>query len=347
MGRLGSRWAILLLVAAVAIPAATVLAQDAATTYKPAPATVCWSCHQQVTGSSGPLKNFVNILPPPEAGAAPNEPFQYVVQLQNGWSAQLRYLEPTLDLTNAPSISFAADVPPVTATLTGAIPVDFSKPNDVQKDQKTEFVPIGETELHITVKPGDPSPAGPVLTLKIYGEGQDPSNGTPAYENTSTGRGQSVGFDAMNRSEVGVVGYGNLTLVVETRLLPTAPGDLNFSVPQQNFPYSIDVSAKASATEDRISSIGLRQPVERGGATSARFGLVATKQPADGEYVTLNVKGYAHYDHKAKVNPCCDNFTQDLGSNLKVQGGGRILILAPADATAIVAPAFQNGATMT
>jgi hypothetical protein len=348
MGLLSSRWAAVLLAAAIAIPAA-VWAQEEPEPYKPIQQVQCWSCHSTTAYKDyPPLKNFFTILPPASASGIPGEPFTYVIQVQNAWGADLRFVRPTLDLTEAPAIAFVSDVPPVSEQLLGVIPVNPQALQSPQRDTKAYEMPVGLTRLKVTLTPEDQGATGPDLKLRITGPSgmtREVNQGQRASP-PQTGAGVPETFILDTREQFAAFGYGNWTFVAETQVVPSDPAQLpGGSVPAQQYRYTLKIEASADAIEDRMLAIPIGgDPVKPGGSRAFTYNLVALQEPEAEQTIRLWVDSWVHYSHdESPPNPNDENVTREFSPPIKVEQG---VTLTADTTTAVVIPGVQNGATM-
>lgn len=348
-GRLGL-WVLVLL---VAVPAATVFAQKGGEEGPiPERDTQCWPCH--VTWSP-PLKTFYNILPPAEAGAEVGQPFDVVIQLQSAWTPPkakpflITYNEPALDLTNAPSLGFFSDVPPLHEEERGSLSPDPSGPTTPVRQAFTWPLPQGATRLTVTLTPDTPSQqTGPDLVLNVY-PGSSAPTGNPTRVDAA-GRGGTEVFELLGADAFLGSGYGNWTFEAEWTPVVADPTDPSFvgapSATAQTFLLTID-----SAVEDTGERIQ-RQPngddIPEGGSALLRFRLVANTQPAPGETVGLTVNATVYYEHDKGSSPVdYANATKPLPEPIPVTTDGpRVVLRTVVAEDTVVGGGVQNGATM-
>jgi hypothetical protein len=341
MGRWGA-WGIVLLVAAVALPAATVLGKGGEAGPIDEKATSCWPCHKDWANQN--LKSFYDILPPPEAGAAVGQQFDYVVQLQNPWLQEVIFVEPALDLSNAPSLTFAGGPEPkVGVQIPGSIPVQPKQPA-IPPDPSNPFgspdgfvtfsVPVGITSLHVKLTPGDTTQTGPTLHLKAY-QGVNQPTGAPTKDAKAGGPGQSVEVDLPAAG-------GNWTI----EAVADQYTDLGAPKTGTSVPFIVTFDAKV----DTAGKALLKQPqtvdVKKHSSFLFTFGLKAVKEPQPGETVRILVNGTMYYLHDLATTDDYANITKEGPKPLNVvMANNRVTVQAPADGGfPVVQP--QNGATM-
>ena len=358
MGVAWARVGLVLLVLAVAIPSATVLAQRGGEGGPiPERDTTCWPCH---VGWSPPLKTFYNILPPPEAGAAVGQPFEYVIQLQGAWTPpgngpDILYYEPTLDLSGAPSLGFFSDSPPVSEDLAGEVPP--ATPPDLTAPRRSEplltVVPLGTTDLTIVLEPQDVNSAtGPDLILNAY-PGLSAPSGTPAITVDSAGRGgtETLTLQGAEAFRAPGLSYGNWTLEVVAKAPavggtdPTALLNLPAAQPQ---PFTIAVDSAIKDTGERSQAQPIRETVVKGGSALIRYNLLANAPPAPGEVVRVVVNTTVYYKHNDAGTDNYANVTKAYSADIPVEvDGERTVIRTALDPSTLVAGGtVQNGATL-
>jgi hypothetical protein len=354
MGVSWARVGLLVLVLAIALPAATVFAQKGGEA-GPVPErnTTCWPCH---VPWAPPLKTFFNILPPPEAGGPVGETFDYVVQIQGAWTPPgdgpyITYYETTLDLTGAPSLSFFSDTPETHDTLTGSIPANPTSPNTPSSSFVVEEVPTGSTDLTVTLVPDDENSAtGPKLTLNLYA-GSSAPQGTPSKTATATTRGGTVTI-TLAKDDFKGLGYGNWTAEAVNTPLPAAPptnpADL-LGVPSlQDVSYSVKFDIATKDTGERLQVLPVRERVAKGAGALVRFHLSAASEPAAGEVVHVSVNTTEYYKHNPSSSPDdYANVTKAFSSDIPVVlDGPRVVVRTEGGTSTIVGGAVQNGATL-
>lgn len=353
MGVSWARVGLLALLLAVALPAATVFAQRGG---EGGPveerATTCWPCH---VGWSPPLKTFFNILPPPEAGAAVGEPFDYVIQLQGAWTPPgdgpyITYYEPTLDLSGAPSLGFFSDTPPFHDEQTGSVPVDPANPTAPQRAFVVTSVPLGSTDLTLTLAPDDPSSlTGPDFTLNVY-PGVSAPAGSPAVTVNGAGRGGAETLVLQGSDAFRGLGYGNWT--VEAVMAPVTPGTDPAALlgipPAQAQGFTVTNDAETKDTGERSQAQPIRENVGKGGSALMRYHLRANAPPGAGEVVRIVVNTTEYYKHNDAGTDNFANVTKAYSAEIPVTlEDPRVVIRTQLDSSTLVAGGgIQNGATL-
>lgn len=338
MASVGSwrRWAIVLLVLAVAVPAAIVGKGGEAGPVDERD-TSCWPCH---VGWSPPLKTFFDIIPPAEAGAAVDQEFEYVVRLQGVWAPPgdgpyLRFVAPTLDLGAAPSLTFAGGPEPIVGLeLPGAVNLQPAGPGTpVGRASVVQEIPIGMTVVDVTLQPTDPGPTGPTFTMKVY------TGGAEKFSARAAGPGQPV-QKSFGGDELALLGFGNWTV-------EAVADDLqSFGVPRgvggQGF--AVIITARAETSGVTALQLPLNTNVPKGASYLFTYGLKATGQPGPDEAIGLVVNVTEYYQHKDKGTDDYANVTKAYGPPLKVQAApdGRIIIVGPQDSVSGVPQPFNG-----
>lgn len=355
MGVAWTRVAILALVLVVALPAATVFAQKGGEEGPiPERDTTCWPCH---VAWAPPLKTFYNILPPIEAGAEVGQPFDFVVQLQNVWTPPkdgpyIVYYEPALDLTNAPSLVFFSETPPLVESKPGSVPPPSpADPTGTTSGFVTTVIPDGATRLSIVLTPADGASAtGPDLVLNVYAGATAPT-GTPTFTVDDAGRGGSETLSLTSAEEFRNAGYGNWT--IEAQWTPVSPDPADptglLGLPGlQAQAFTVGIDAAVEDTGERIQFQPTRANVAKGGSALFDYQLRANTAPAPGEYVRLVVNATMYYKHDAGSSPDdYANVTKAYPADIPVTAEGtRAVLRTEFDASTVVGGSIQNGATM-
>lgn len=336
------RWlpVLLLLLAAAAAQAA-----DPDPDPKPIRETTCFDCHFNVSqGDSPPLATFVNLVPPATAGGLPGTPFTYQVGAQNAWTSDLPAVRVTLDLTAAPSIGLAADVPPLAAAIDDAIPVDPSRASEPQRRAVTVAVPEGETQMTVRLEPTGEGRFTD-LALLVYPPGR-PLDGAPeALVDANTTGGAEV-YALRERADFNRLGYGDWTFVAQASLLPrSGGGGLALPASDGTIPFSLRVDASAASSADRVASLTSRELVKEGGSTTVTFRLVALGVPGPDEQVTLWSDAWAHYVHKTQGTDNDENATMPAVT-VPVRAEQGQAVLRTDGGTVAFVPVPHNGPTL-
>lgn len=351
MGAGATRWGIVLLALAVAIPTTTVFARGGEGGPIPEKNTSCWSCH---VGWVTPLKTFYTFIPPAEAGAPVGQEFDYVVQLQNPWLQEITFIVPRVDLAQAPSLQFAGGPEPIAGLeLNGSITLQASpapnplNPSGLVGGSATVplTVALGVTYVDLTLTPADTTLNGPTLTLNLY-TGTAAPPGPPTNSSTAPGPGQPATLVFPTVEIVGANGgAGNWTIEAKVENAQRA------GVPSQGnrIPFVLTVNARAETTDKTL----LIQPqnVKIAKLTSFLFTyrLKAVAEPGVGEVVGLGLNGTMYFEHLDSSTDNFANVTKDYGKPLAVtmapDGSGRVIIVGPQDGGFVVVQP-KNGASI-
>jgi hypothetical protein len=329
------------LLAALAAAAALGTAAAGPARFLPEPQTSCWDCHAAAShGRSPPVVTFASMVVPESVQAPVGAPFEYAVEVRNAWTADLTYVEPRLDLTGAPSLGFASDLPPLRLELPGNLTVDPTRLAETQEDAHALDVPAGTTSLTIRLEPDDTSPTtGPDLALHVA----SPGNETVV---DGGGRGGAEEFNLTSAAAFAGWGSGAWTVGAEAAVLRPDPAH-PFTAPRQTIPYRLTVVAASNAAADRAAGLPVRSTLKEAQGLVATFRLVASGAPGPGETVGLELLGHAHYAHKQVTRGDQDDadFSKPLGAPIAVAGDAGQVRLSSRGA-AVVPPAVHNGATM-
>jgi len=331
------RWGIVLLVGAVALSATAVVGKGGESGPIDETKTSCWPCHKDWPNQK--LETFYNILPPPEAGAAVGDEFDYIVNLQNPWLQEITHIEPTLDLSKAPSLQFAGGPDPINGLdLAGKIQINPATLTAAQAANLPVSIPTGMTNVDLTMKPDQTGPNGPTLRMSVFA-GNPPTGN--AYASAKAGAPGGEAKLSLAPADVLKIGYGNWTIQVAA----DSPQDLGVPTGQQ-VSFKVIVDAKAESTGSSKLTLPENVLIPKHSSYLVKFGLKATKQPGPGEQIMLTVNATQHYDHKLKSTDSYANVTKTFTQPLDVLGkDGRVVVQAPKTAGFTIA-APHNGATM-
>lgn len=341
-----ARWALVLLALAVAIPAAT-LGRGGEGGPIPEKSTSCWPCH---VSWPDPLKTFYTVLPPPEAGAAVGEEFDFTVQLQNPWLHEIIFVEPALDLTNAPSLQFSGGPEPITdlvledvVTLRPQVPpTDPARPWAGSSGFVAAEIPIGVTYVSVLLSPLDTNEqTGPRFGMNIYTGTTEPA-GNPARTIAPAGNGRPVELILPTAGEVGTLGTGNWTIEATV----ADAGDVG--VPRGGtLPFAVTINARAETSDVTVLVQPQNTDIQKRSSFLFTYGLKAVKEPAPGETVAVAVNGTMFYEHDDKGTDSHANVTKAFEQPIAVQlaPDGRVILVGPTDAGFVVVQP-KNGASI-
>ncbi len=285
--------------------------------------TSCWPCH---AAWPTPLKSMYDILPPEEAGAPLGTPFEYTVRVRNPWLSDLVYFEPSLDLSDAPSLRFVSDQEPIEDRADGVIPVALgSAPDQPSRAFVSFFVPEGASSLAISLVPGNLDPnTGPDLTMRLY-PGLSAPEGEPTLVVDNVSRGGVETFtvpDPAAFREQGLA-YGNWTVEAEFVLLDPDADPPRFNVPQSQVPFEVDYQVGFELGDDPVQYLNRRATVDPDGSTLFKWHLQALAEPVAGEKVAVTVNATAYYKHNAGSSPDdYANFTKSMVVPVMARDGG-------------------------
>ncbi|MEK6975519.1 MAG: ferric reductase-like transmembrane domain-containing protein [Candidatus Thermoplasmatota archaeon] len=257
--------------------------------------STCWTCHTVQVGGSPPIRTFLELLPPPAIGQPVGVPYDYVVQISNGWTAELLSVRLTVNLTNAPSLGFASEAVSFDEVRAGEVAFNPGQPTTEQRsDPQTFTIPADEGEMQVVLRPTGSSATNANLALLVYPPGR-PLDGEPVERIDATGPGDDATY-AADRATFNLRGYGDWTFVAAMTFVST-DGAIALPSTSGAAPFEVEVHAQPGATDERVVRVVGTQPVLTGTATSLAIRLVATAEPGEGENITLSADAWAHYRH--------------------------------------------------
>lgn len=343
-------WMPVLLLLATAVLAASQGTGDAP--YLEEARTECWDCHKAWPHTPEPLRSFYHILP---ETANVQDDFQFKVQVQNAWYHEIRYLEPTLDLGDAPSLKFFDGRDPVHQHHEGRIDVTPRPPEPdpprILPDTDPTLgpysghvvvqVPQGATRLTLWMNETSAS-TDPAVTWNIFA-GRDSPGDEPDFV-LAPGSEPVLHLDGPGAFSG--LGFGNWTVQAQVDLV-TPDGDA--AVAEVRF--EVDALVAFDAGASRTSLLGRQLRLEPFQSTLFSWDLQATRDPAPGETVRLTVNGTAFYAHPATANTDDDwgNVTKSVVLELTPTDPGstaRHALGPPAGFLVITVPATDVGVSL-
>jgi hypothetical protein len=300
-GRLANvRW---LTILAIALWIGLASAQQIA--YAPDRDTKCWECHNADPNPPRPLQAFWTVeLSPSVPQGAP-----WTLQIDNAWFHEIRYLEPTFNLANAPGLFFVDDREAVTAVLIGEAvrhpaSVTPARPPSILPTIEGAFepangtvtinVPSGATSLNMSMEVRDTNFA-PAAEFRVYA-GQSDTAGSPDFV-IPAAAGEKVNLLRQGVADFQGLGYGNWTIQM---LVYPAPGNQPnpFGTSVQ---FIVDWGVDFQAGAERIGVLSSTRRLTEGQAEIFAWRLNALA-PAPGEYVELTVNGTVYHKHEPANN---------------------------------------------
>lgn len=317
---------------------------------KPESLATCWDCHNTIQNDCPPLQTFVNLLPQAGAGADVGGEFDFTVQAQNTWCADLYAVNVNLDLTNAPSLGFASGVDDFSKLVDDVIDVNIQNAQQPQRKEVPVDVPAGETQMEVRLRSTD-SPVNSELSLLVYRPG-DNTQGAP-FRTIDAPKGGDKVFTIATREEFVELGYGVWTFVAQASLVP-AGGSVALPSPQQTIPFELSVSAHADASGARIGTVQTANspgdPLKESGSVPVTFKLTVVGTPGETESLALSADVWPHYTHKSTTDEREDddeNVTKVLAEAVPVVPQGTRASIAGSASPGIITVLPHNGPTMT
>ncbi len=296
--------------------------------------TSCWECHEVW---DPPMRAMIHVVPPDRMVVAPGQAFDYTIEVQNAWMAQLSEFEATLDLTGAPNLTFPPAAPPLLDQVqTGAIPLDPVVIRE-RRAAVTHYLPPQASDVTFTLSPDNTDPTlGPDLVLAIYPPGTDRAAGDPPLAIVdNAGNGAAETWRLNDPVQLRKLGSGEWNL--EARFFPSDP---QTQIPrpgiQGNIGFSVVMDAYFNATTERQQTLKLPDVVEVSQGLILSWRLQAQKVPAAEEVVLYTLNFTSYYAHRDSRNPNegwhlregeirLSPFGQQLVLEAPVEGGGRFV----------------------
>jgi hypothetical protein len=303
---------LLLLVVAIFVQAANPINEEPTNLAE----SECFRCHEQGGGAFGPpLQAMYFVNPPEDLELVVGTAFDYEVNIQNGWTAEIRDIEAIMDLTDAPSFGFSSGQGPHSRTYDGSLAVEAVV--DERSDALTFDVPVGVTDLLVTLRPvTTAAPTAPDLTLRLW-PGKATPSGDPVVAD-GNGAGATEMYHARGANALAEIGYGSWAAeVVQISPLLSPSGLLAQD-------YELRVQGWFNVTGERAKK--LTTPIVLGGDGIAgqapiTWTLLAEQSPgAEVIHILVNATGY--YGHPGSTSGGYDLWRYTQTINIPVQGGG-------------------------
>lgn len=276
----------------------------------------CFRCHEQGGGAFGPpLQAMYYVNPPENLALEVGTAFDYEVNIQNGWNAELSDIVAIMDLTDAPSFGFSSGQGPHSRVYDGSLAVE------AVVDERSEFhvidVPVGVTDLLVTLRPSTTAaPTAPDLTLRLW-PGKSTADGEAVVANGG-GAGESEKYHAKGANALADIGYGDWAVeVVQPSPLLSPSGLL-----AQN--YELQVQGWFNVTGERTKKLTTPVTIDGQGESKQApitWTLLAERAPGD-EVIHIIVNATAYYKHPGSTSEGYDFWRYTQTVNIPVQGGG-------------------------
>lgn len=253
----------------------------------------CWSCH---VSWAPPLREMAALTPPTGVTADVGGEFDYTVRVQNGWIAENIRLEPSIDISQAPSLTFADAPQPELANLTEGIIEPDDVPTGTQRGHVVVSVDAGTSDLSITLRPDNTDPVfGPDLTMRIY-PGKDSTNGLPETTVDENGPGQEEAFTLKGAAAIQEYGYGPWTIEAQTTPVTAQPNP-NAAT---GVPFKVITDKYYNATggiQFKSLDLGIDNGLEEGQGSVFTWRLRVVDTPQEGEVLTARLNLTSYYRH--------------------------------------------------
>lgn len=292
--RRGVRTAVVLLVLVTFIGAGTAKMNEITDAgYLDVKDSPCWSCH---VSWSPPLREMAVLTPPTGVTADVGSEFDYTVRVQNGWIAENIRFEPSIDISQAPSLSFAdAPLPDLNNLTQGLIEPD-DVPTGSQRGHVVVSVDAGTSDLRIVLRPNNTDPVlGPDLSMRIY-PGKDSNSGLPEITVDENGVGQEEVFTLQGAAAIQEYGYGPWTIEAESKPITNTPNP-NAAT---GIPFTVLTDKYYNATggvQFKSLDLGIDNGLEEGQGTAFTWRLRVVDTPGEGEVLTARLNLTSYYRH--------------------------------------------------
>jgi hypothetical protein len=344
---LRARWSRLLVLALVVGAAMAGVASSQLNTEKQSEETYngagCYGCHR--VWSPIPLRTMYQIIPPETVELAPGQDTEYVVEIKHMWGStkmpgypHLPRMEAFIDVSQAPSIAFSGDQPPLLGqTWNGAVPAADPGQLGERFDDTTVTVGAGASDLVITLTPASTDPfTGPDLRMQVY-PGKKSAKGTTYESVDDAGPGSAERFVVHGGTNITGLSTGIPEWTIRTFLKPAAGEDSRaVALQQTEIPFIITLDTYYNLTgEPRKYTISERV-IEQGQSNLLAWRLVGAGTPGPDEKIRITANVTAFYPHDLCCNDDWGNFTKYYDVAVVAGPGGGAVIQTDASALATV-----------
>ncbi|MHB8585771.1 MAG: ferric reductase-like transmembrane domain-containing protein [Thermoplasmatota archaeon] len=238
----------------------------------------CLSCHQ----AEG--MTYVQILMPTITEVPQGQDFNVTVKIVDPWKHHIENASVSLNLTDAPGLTFVGGVPPVFSQFQGSLGPGAT-------DTKTFAVGPNATEMNIGLVGDDSGFSASKFSVHIFGSDGHPWNGTPPSSSTETIH--------LSAADIQAGGLGTWKLTVQR----STPVTLPLASPSQlEGPYKVTVGIYGNVTGVNEIYVGGPARLNYGQNGSYTFHLHATPSTGTGRIlykVTMNARADVPTDHQA------------------------------------------------
>ncbi len=257
--------------------------------------TSCWPCH---VAWPTPLQTFYTVVAPEEAVIPAGEVSDYTVQVKNAWLHDMTFLEPGLDISNAPSLKFFDGRQPVSESVPGTIRIDPLQvgqdgPAGPQRGHVVVQVPVGATDVTVTLEPTDAF-LDQDLRLRIH-PGVTSPNGTPAIIVDDAGPGEPEVWTSDMDTTPASLGFGNWT--IEAEIVPVDPVGGGVTPVRGDVPFEVTLDADFRASENTLQFLSEAVLIKPDQSHLVTWRLEAVGPPSAGETVTLVINSEVFWEH--------------------------------------------------
>jgi hypothetical protein len=297
----------------------------------------CWDCHK--ADSPVPLRAFVNVVPTTSFHVPEGQEVQYSVEIQNAWLSEIRYLAATLDLTNAPSLTFGggpADI--VGQTVDGVIPIDPTTITEPQTDSVEIPVEAGAVSMSISLAPQATGATGPDLDMVVYAPLSGPD--APFREAPDTGPGATETLE-FTLEEIAEGGLGNWTVEAMYSAVKNDATPPASPPPGTEIPYVVTYSITFDTAGLRKIEIVREVTMVPKGGELLNWGVAVRGVPVEGETVNLTLNHTAYYKHPPGKSDDDWGYTASRPLVLDVRANeteGGVDLIVPAGSNTVFSP---------
>lgn len=301
VGRRGHLGVALLLATTAFAAGAAYVNEITSAGYLPVEDTPCYPCH--VSWSPVPLRDFVSLVPATGVSGTVGQQMEYTMRVNNIWLSDLTRFEPSLDVTNAPSLGFVTDRDPDLGGLVTGVLAPAATPTNGASGFVHVDIEAGVTDLQIRVEPANSDALlGPDLIVRIYPQTEEPQGTAAVVIDEETGGGTGESFHVTGSQAISELGFGTWTIEAQAKG-PLAGGTLGGVLGDE---FSVIIDRWYNASEENVKFLSREETVKPGASTSFTWTLLVVGTPEAGEEVRLALNVTNFYEHD-------DSSTEDYG----------------------------------
>lgn len=304
--------------------------------FQPYKDTDCWGCHATESTKIFEIGQLYG-------SATVGDRLELSIPVINVWNTDIVQLSPQLDISKAPSLSFASSLDPILGQETFGTIVYNGQPTAEQMGTVSLLVPPGATSMKLTMTPTNQvAPVPPTLTMAVYAATES-TNSVPDFEQSASGPGESIVYEVNSGEELAELGYGTWTIAAKAYPISTSGGGDPGAVGSIDFVVEADFSFDVVGETTQVQSFEVKIPPT--GSSEARWFLNVNQAPAVGETLAVKVDLRTYWGHESSENPDNGYFTKSTEAPVFADGGNTVIGAAEPEAIVVKNPGLGKATT--